>query len=350
MLHIIIERDVGLFSLVQQVIGHVRLAIHEGRTPIAYFGKGCCYWVDGGYEGKLNVWEYYFEPVVESHAVDTIPQHVKDYAKSHPILHIQPGHYIGDEAFVTKHFGDHKVFEGKSLKIPYLWNDPPSETRKTASEIIKKYVRPRKYILEQVTAYMDEHMANEYVVGVHIRGTDVNDRIEHNIHRRGSYDLSAYVRKLENLLHENPQAKIYVATDTNDALSHLKSVFPGKILHHSSIFHTDENGSGKGPSGWIMPGYLTENAAKAAKNGEEAIIDYLLLSECNYLIHNGSALARTALLKNPDLPQHNIHSLSKYLRKILLLYNFEFYYVFKILAIRFYRQIRDFILRRNQKG
>ena len=36
-LHLICERDVGPFSLIQQAIAHVSWALQEGRIPIVYF-------------------------------------------------------------------------------------------------------------------------------------------------------------------------------------------------------------------------------------------------------------------------------------------------------------------------
>jgi len=41
-LHVICERDAGLFSLIQQVIANIPWAIQEGRLPVVYFqGKTC---------------------------------------------------------------------------------------------------------------------------------------------------------------------------------------------------------------------------------------------------------------------------------------------------------------------
>ncbi len=46
----------------------------------------------------------------------------------------------------------------------------------------------------------------------------------------------------------------------------------------------------------------------AAKNGEDAVIESLLLSRCDHLVHNGSSLARTVLLHAPELPHTNTHT------------------------------------------
>jgi hypothetical protein len=56
-----------------------------------------------------------------------------------------------------------------------------------------------------------------------------------------------------------------------------------------------------------MPAYITGARERAARNGEEAVIEYLLLSRCHYLVHNGSSLARTVLLNAPHVPHTNTH-------------------------------------------
>ena len=65
-LHLICERDVGLFSLIQQVIATIPWALAEGRTPIVHFGPRTCYWTPNGHHSAKSVWEYYFEPLHRS--------------------------------------------------------------------------------------------------------------------------------------------------------------------------------------------------------------------------------------------------------------------------------------------
>ena len=56
-----------------------------------------------------------------------------------------------------------------------------------------------------------------------------------------------------------------------------------------------------------MPAYITRDRDIAARNGEEAVIEYLLLTQCNILIHNGASLPRTVLLTNENLTHVNTH-------------------------------------------
>lgn len=270
-----------------------------------------------------NVWDYYFEPIIANQPSSKLPESIVDHINSHFPHFEYPGYYFNENVFVTNNSGDHRDFRGKTLKIPHKWNDPDQELRDKASKIIEKHVRPRLYIKEKVNSFLETQMKGYQVIGVHMRATDVSDAGEHNIHRRGSYNFQSYVDQIEKQLKQCPKARIFVGTDSQRALDGLKQVFGERVIHTSNIFHNSEALAGMGPSGSVIPGYLAVDSKRAAQNGEEAVIDYLLLSRCRYLIHNGSGLARTALLKNPELPHTNIHSKSAYFRSLLQLGNGE---------------------------
>ena len=118
-LHVITERDVGLFSLVQQVIANIPWALAEHRTPVVHFGNGTCSWTPNGHHGRRTVWEYYFEPVVPAHPAANIPAPVRArIAAERPAAH-EVGGLVGEGAFVSSHFGDHPRLRGGALAIPY---------------------------------------------------------------------------------------------------------------------------------------------------------------------------------------------------------------------------------------
>ena len=148
-LHIMCERDVGLFSLVQQVIANIYWAISESRMPVVYFQSKTCYWTPDGYCGKDTVWEYYFEPVVKDYPASRIPEYVREIIRERPPSPFEVGYFADDQAFVSSHFGDHPALAGKSLFIPYLRDDPDHWLRQTANELINRFVRPRQYVYEK---------------------------------------------------------------------------------------------------------------------------------------------------------------------------------------------------------
>src|SRR5262249_9758103 len=79
------------------------------------------------------------------------------------------------------------------------------------------------------------------------------------------------------------------------------------VIAYDSFRSQGHNSVGYGPTGRIMPGYIAAESQIASRNGEEAIVEYLLLGECRQLIHNGSGLARTVLLARPYMPHFNVH-------------------------------------------
>jgi hypothetical protein len=100
---------------------------------------------------------------------------------------------------------------------------------------------------------------------------------------------------------------ILVASDASSSVDFITNAFGSRVLTYDSVRHQGGAPAGKGPTGWIMPAYIAADRDRAARNGEEAIIEYLLLARCNYLVHNGSSLARTVLLTVPDMRHTNTH-------------------------------------------
>jgi hypothetical protein len=306
-LHIVSERDVGLFSLIQQVIANIPWAVAEHRIPVVHFGNDTCYWTPNGHRGGGTVWEYYFEPVIAGYPASSIPEPVRALlAVDRPSPH-EVGYLADRYAFVSNHFGDHPHLRGAALPIPYQWDDPSDRLRREAKSIVDGFIRPRAYILQMVDDFFTRHMAGHQLIGVHARGTDATSKLELRTFRQGSLVLSRYVAEIERLLDVQPRAKIFVASDEQSSLNYLAKAFGHRVIAYESVRHDGGEAAGQGPTGWIMPAYITRDRDVAAQNGEDAVIEYLLLSRCHYLVHNGSSLARTVLLNAPRLRHTNTH-------------------------------------------
>jgi hypothetical protein len=306
--HIICERDVGLFSLIQQVIANVPWAVKEDRVPVVYFGENTCYWTPNGYHGGHTVWEYYFKPLIPAFPASAIPEPIRKLIHADRPSPNDVGVFLEDAFFVSRHFGDHPRLSGVTLPIPYQWDDPGDALRWRAKEIVDDFVRPRSYIRRKADEFFTRHMAAaDYVIGVHVRGTDATSKQELRDFRQGSLALPRYLEEIERLLSREPSAKILVATDDQASVDHLAGAFGSRVIAYDSVRHRGGEPAGRGPTGWIMPAYIAGDRDTAARNGEDAVIEYLLLSRCDHLIHNGSSLARTVLLNSPSLPHTNTH-------------------------------------------
>ncbi len=309
-LHVISERDVGLFSLLQQVIANIPWALAEGRVPIVDFGSRTCYWTPNGHRGRRTVWEYYFDPLVATHPADRVPGEVRAQISAEPPSPFEVGYAAARDSFVSCHFGDHADLHGAALTIPYEWADPDDGLRRQAKELLDRYVRPRPHIQGVVQRFVATHMAGHHVIGVHARGTDAVSSNEVRLHRQGSLVLDRYVAEIQRRLDVTPTAKVLVASDDESSVTFLRRAFPRRVITYDSVRHRGGEAAGHGPTGWLMPAYIAGDRDLAARNGEEAVIEYLLLSHCDDLVHNGSSLARTVLLNAPDVPHVNTHALA----------------------------------------
>lgn len=322
-LHIICERDVGLFSLIQQVVAQIPWAISEDRIPIAYFNDRCVYWTPQGYEGSQSVWEYYFEPLFLDYPAACVSEQtgnkVNDYLSNKKRNKV--GEFICKGIWVSNHFGDDLSLRGKALSIPYQLDDPDNITREKASKIIHEFIHPRKYILDKVDAFYKKHMEDQFVIGVHIRGTDSISPAEKRPFRKDSLAYSRYYKTIKKVLEKEKNARIFVATDDENSLQFIRDKFGNIVISYDSIRHKEGEIAGKGPSGKLIPAYIANDQNIAAKNGEEATIEYLLLSRCNILIHNGASLARTVLLKCPKLKHYNVNPNTNIVNRLNIMFS-----------------------------
>lgn len=312
MLHILCDRDVGLFNLILSVIPHVDWAFSEGRIPIVYYGRGNCYWTPHGYRDRDTVWEYYFEPVIPEYPVSSIPPHIRELISLKPPVKTEWGHFVDEYTFVSNSSKAPIQFSARVKD----YREPSDSLRQWTSAIIRAYVRPRDYIAEKVERFFRERLAGRYVIGVHIRGTDAlvdPDRIlkEHNV------NFQKYFAIVERLLRAQSDSLIFVASDEQSSVDRMRERFGERVIAYDSIRHVSGELAGRGPNGGYMPGYLTQDPDLAARSGEEAVVEYLLLCRCDYLVHNGSGMPRAVLLTVPGMPASNTIAKRAYLRLYL---------------------------------
>lgn len=307
-LHVIRERDVGLFSLIQQVMANIPWALHERRLPVVDFRDRVAYWTPDGHRGGSSVWEYYFEPVVPGLPQSAVPEMVTAAIDQAYPDQTDLGLFATDQAFVSNHFGDHPALAGIAPAVPYTTGNPDNELRLWTSAILERFVRPRAFVTAKADAFFDERMAGSDVIGVHARGTDAVSTRETRAYRQGSLDLGRFEQEIDALLTQSPDAKVLVATDAQTSLERLRSTFGERVVAYDAVRHIDGEAAGSGPTGCIMPAYITADPATAAQNGEDAVVEYLLLGRCAHLVHNGASLATTVLLRAPRIAHTNTHN------------------------------------------
>ena len=303
-LHIVLDWDVGLFNLILGALAHVYWALSEGRIPIIYFGENNCYFTPNGYRGCNTVWEYYFEPVIPEFPASRVPAYVLEWTAENSLGRSNRGQFVDEFAFVSRNGAWHVTVDGEGLR-GFRGHQPSSRhIREITASVIRDYIRPRDYIIDKANRFFEEQLEGRYVIGVHIRGTDaIGDSGRQAIQTSINYDkFLAVLRRLRKV---NPDALIFIASDEQAAVDLIRNAFSG-VIAYESIRHQRGEVAGQGPVGGLMPAYLTNDPDRAAQNGEEAVIEYLLLCRCNYLVHNHSGIPRTVLSTVPDMPDTNV--------------------------------------------
>ena len=294
---IIQERDVGLFSLYHQVINSLSLAKKLNLIPIVFFGEHCCYHTARGYRGKKNVWEYYFQPL------DTLfsESHILMMNEDEKLSFFDNNHVLNDYSPTIEN-------STADVSIPFL-ADPNKQVRKTIHKLIKRNIHIRDYIKAKVENFWHADLASCYVIGVHIRGTDA---IDHEL-RKQVVILEEYFEIIDRSVATarkltSKNIKLFIASDDEAYIHALKRRYPNLCVDYPAIrkSSSEKINSGVGPTGEIMPYFLTQDRELAAQSGEDVLVEHLLLSRCDFFIHNISSLARSVLMQNPTLEHINI--------------------------------------------
>jgi hypothetical protein len=214
-----------------------------------------------------NWWDYYFEPIAIGHRQGAVTRIFDN----------------DNNPFFEFNFGTH----------PLVSNEVDGLPRKAWADLVRRHIRVRPHIREKADRFVRDNFEGAFVLGIHYRGTD---KIEES--PRVPYEqVIAAVRDATRLAHPRPW-KLFVATDEQPFVEHVRHLFPGKTIH----LHLARSTSEPGVQG------LHFQLAGDYRNGEGALLDCLLLSRCDRLIRTESTLGLCATLFNPEIPVTLIYS------------------------------------------
>jgi hypothetical protein len=237
----------GFFAVMNVVIGEFVL-FEKGAFPdvtgIAVDFKEFGLYYDPS-RGS-NWWNYYFEPI-------------GDGLKGHPIY-------------------------PSGAEYAKAYQQRRNMTHSEVAAFVKKYIRVKQSILDQVELFRARHFQESFVIGVHYRGTDKKKEAP-----RVPYEK--VFEKISECLPLDQPYQIFVATDEEAFLSAIKEVYPHRVIATDAARSSSEVGVH----------FLNKHQYDI---GEEALIDALLLSKCDLLIRTSSSLSLWSTYFNPDMPTH----------------------------------------------
>ena len=166
----------------------------------------------------------------------------------------------------------------------------PIENIILCHDILKKYLIFQPSIVSKVEDFVNNNFKGK-VLGVHLRGSDCYiDNLRPKI-------PLAYFRDiiLEHLPYYDT---IFVASDTLEYRDYFINHFPDKVVFYDSksivSFNSDYNF------------FSIHEVSNSGTNGDDVLIESLLLSKTDFLLRNRSNVAHFAQMMNPDLECHQL--------------------------------------------
>lgn len=223
-----------------------------------------------------NGWDLYFDPISIS---DATLQSEATY------IACNNGYHEIHDQICSEHWLEYDAF------LPY---------RQFLHEKIKKYINIKQHILDFVDSFYQKNMRHAVCLGVHVRFAQ-----GHSCEVPGGAlpELQNYFNEVDALLqkHDHENVKIYVATDSNQALEAFKKRYPN--LLHIDAFRAsgreDPHLIYENTDYWLTHPEEWHRRKPGFAGGVPVLYDCLLLARCDYLIHTTSNVSSFAAFFNP---------------------------------------------------
>lgn len=248
----------GLFSNVLYVLNHLKIANDKKFIPFVDMENfPTIYNEDNKIHDTFNAWEYFFENYTDI-SIDEIYQSKNVYITSNKLQ----SHFFKDT-----NNDDFKKFFKDNLKIKNRY---------------KKIVH----------YFSKKHFKNKKVLGVHFRGTSYKRSPGHPFPATKNQIL----KKINELQSNENYDKIFFVTEEENYKKFLFSNFKDKSLFLKSSYRSDKNDAFE----------CYPRNFHRFKLGREALLEAMLLSECDTLLHITSNISSAAIAWNINTSQKRI--------------------------------------------
>lgn len=270
------DTNTGFFAYFMMALEQIKFSKTHELEPVVCFDEPHNHFYEPEY--SKNMWENYFEPVsmISSSDLEKVEGRKVTFIDS--TYHDRLGQYSDPPADL-----------GSDLEF---WFEAH---RAQKAVLTKKYIKPKRFILDMVDRFHSECMSGEKVLGIHVRGTDKEvdqkgRRYEAEESHVRKIEPSEYFPYVDEYLSCNPRAKIFIATDQQQYLDQFIEKYGQKIITNN-VMRT----RGDEP-------LFRLNSGNKYLRGVEVLCDSLILSKCDYLFKGYSNVAEAAICFNPSIP------------------------------------------------
>ena len=276
----------GLFSNLLFALNHVIKARKKGYIPFVDMQNfPTIYNENHKIFNTNNSWEYYFENFC-NYKLDDI--------------------YKSKNVYITSN--DFEENFEKDLISDNIKNE------------FRKNIIVKRNHINIVNFYEKKYFNDFKILGVHFRGTSYKKSPGHPFPATKKQMLNI----INQILKENNYDKIFLVTEEKDYKNFLYKRFKNKMIYINSPYRSNKNDAFK-----IYP-----RKRHRYKLGREALIESILLSKCDALIHVTSNITSAAIAWNHNKSQIRYHINNGFNSKNIILSQF-LWYLKKILPKNF---------------
>ena len=255
----------GFFSNYFYVLSNIIYADQHGwKSVVDMQNYPTLYSEENEYHGILNSWEYYFKQPDRIHIEEA-------YASGNYVL--SKNQYYGDLGVPVYHINQGHITEEMVRKLYLLQSER---------------IPVHKEILDECSSLYKKYISDQECIGVHIRGTDMNEKRKfHSIPPR----IINISNKVDELLEGRRNFRIFLWCDEIDAVNWFKEKY-GDMVFSLNAYRS---------SGHSSVGIHKQNFNRSHHHyllGREVLLDALLLSKCDYLICGVSNVTSAAVMFN----------------------------------------------------
>ena len=291
-------RSCGFGAEFLWVINHLRWCIKTNKIPVIEWGPASAYYSPDGYNGSKNAWEYFFEPVSNEKYVPGDIIHLELFYPDPENFSAEYAYhrYVKKRNLLTederKSFIDvdnHLLLYNRPIyysEYPeceyHLYSERFREYVKT--EIIDPFIKVKTSIQKKIDQFYNTYIAGKKTIAIHLRGCHIEN---------GKMLPEPICVPVERVLQEANKYsdlgyQFFISTDIKPLLDKAIKTLKGKVIFYPST-RFDET-----TNPWI-PGQLVP------KLGEECLIEMMLMSRCDHIIHTISNFSTVVLLFNPKI-------------------------------------------------
>lgn len=208
--------------------------------------------------GTMNSWEYFFK---------------------------QPRNLNLDSALQMNYLSNEGGRDGYFTRAIVI--TPTKDKIERARYLIKKYIKIKKYIIDEVNNYIPKGMHDD-ILGVHVRGTD---RRRGEINHLKTAEPFVYLEQAKLLDQTYQFSKIFLACDEPETIEMFLDFFGDRLIF-TSAYRVSYSNLKKKKQDWLYDALRPQHRYKL---GREVLVDALLLARTGHLLCGPSNVTHGAM-------------------------------------------------------